>query len=58
MDFHKLMFKFCKSCNEIGQKHFGSYLKNKVFLIQSLGKQYGQTIHALDDLCVIYDIAS
>ena len=37
MDFHKLIFKFCKYCNEIGQKHFGPYLKNKVsFTIQSL----------------------
>ena len=39
MDFHKLIFKFCKSCNEIGQKHFGPYLKNKVFLIQSLERE-------------------
>ena len=36
VDFHKLILKFCKSCNETGQKHFGPYLKNKVFLIQSL----------------------
>ena len=39
MDFHKVIFKFCKSCNEIGQKHFGPYLKNKVFLIQSLERE-------------------
>ena len=31
MDFHKLILDFCKSCNEIGQKHFGPYLKNKAF---------------------------
>ena len=35
MDFHKVTFKFSKFCNEIGQKHFAPYLKNKVFLIQS-----------------------
>ena len=36
MDFHKMIFDFCKFCNEIGQKHFVPYLKNKVFLTQSL----------------------
>ena len=36
MDFHKLIFNFCKSCNEIGQKHFGPYLKNEVFLTQNV----------------------
>ena len=36
MDFHELIFNFCKSCNEIGQKHFALYLRNKVFLTQSL----------------------
>ena len=36
MDFHKLILDFCKSCNEIGHKHFGPYLKNKVFLTQGL----------------------
>ena len=39
MDFHKHIFKFCKSCNEIGQKYFGPYLENKVFLIQSLERE-------------------
>ena len=32
MDFQELIFDFRKSCNEIGQKHFGPYVKNKVFL--------------------------
>ena len=36
MNFHKLILDFCKSCNEIGQKHFGLYLKNKVFLTLEL----------------------
>ena len=32
MDFHKLTLDFC---NEIGQEHFGLYLKNKVFRWQN-----------------------
>ena len=35
MDFHERISKFCKSCNEIGQKHFGRILKHSL-LIQSL----------------------
>ena len=34
MDFHKLILDFCKSGNEISQKHFGTDLK--VFLTQGL----------------------
>ena len=38
MDFHKLILDFCKSCNEIGQKHFGPYIKNKVFWAEGLNE--------------------
>ena len=33
MDFHKMIFNFWKSCNEIGQKHFGPYRKNDFFFL-------------------------
>ena len=39
MDIHKLILDFCKSCNEIDQKHFGPHPRNKGFLTQGLPRE-------------------